>query len=359
MALTYAEIDKKLHNISKHLAKLPCLPVNLDQEREKFFKSSTYNPIFTYEPEHEPLDKIEQALRNIEIDSSGIGIIFKKKRNELFNIVQMLKSIGTRKFTEISKILYGQPDDKLIKSAWKLINLHDSPDTTFISTSQVLVKLEYAIMKYGFNWKVKEKEMASKACVSCSNKTLYIKQDSFYTNKFVKRLIVHEIGTHILRNENGLQQPYKIFADGTTNYLATEEGLAVLNEELHNCLTKSTLKTYAARVIAVHKALKCTFRETYNYIVPYVGKHNAFDITLRAKRGIGNTFFPGAFTKDYLYLKGYRDLKQYLNHGGNIQRLYYGKIGLDDLDIVEKIPNIINPLFLENMKYYSDIIKYK
>ncbi|MCB9359116.1 DUF1704 domain-containing protein [Candidatus Woesearchaeota archaeon] len=355
----YSKIDQNLHTISNHLAKLPCLPSNLEEEKEKFFRSDTYNPNFKYMPDNEPLDRIENILSDMKIDNSGIGIIFESKRKELFNIVQMLKSMGTRKFTEYSKALYGEPDDKLVQLAWKLITLHDEPENTFISTSQVLIRLEHAMQKYGFDWKVKEKEMASRACVSIKSKTLMIKKDSFFTSKFVNRLIVHEIGTHIMRHENGMQQPYKIFSDGTNGYLTTEEGLAVLNEELHNCLTKATLKTYAARVIAVHKAMKCTFRETYNYLVPYVGKHNAFEITLRAKRGLGNTFFPGGFTKDHLYLKGYCEVKRYLNSGGSLQRLYYGKIGLKDIETVEKIPDVINPIFMSKMKYYTDVVNYK
>ena len=147
--------------------------------------------------------------------------------------------------------------------------------------------------------------MASKACINKADKTLYIKKNSFFTGQFLKRLVVHEIGTHILRYENGLQQPFKIFSLGFADYLSTEEGLAVVNEEMHNCLTRSTLKTYAARVVAVSKALKCNFRETFNYLEPFVGKDNAFDITLRVKRGLGDTTWAGAFTKVMVYLKGY------------------------------------------------------
>ena len=162
-----------------------------------------------------------------------------------------------------------------------------------------------------------------------------------------------------MRYENGKQQPYNIFSMGLTNYLGTEEGLAVVNEELNHCLTRATLKTYAARVIAVHKALKCTFRETYNYLVKYLGKENAFEVTLRAKRGIGNTFFPGAFTKDHLYLKGYIEVKKYLNNGGELRKLYYGKIGVKDIPIVETVPDLVNPLFLSKMKHYTKSMQYR
>jgi len=336
------------------------LPKNLAEEKEKFINSSSYNPVFVYEKEGKNLEAIKKVLLSLEIDSTPIGMLFKKKQKELLEIIDMMQSIGTNKFTEASKSLYGIPDEILVKNAWRLVGLHDLPDKTYISTGQAKVHLQYAMQKYGFNeWQVKQKDMAAKACVSIKGKVLFIKKNSFYTKKFLNRLIVHEIGTHIMRHENGSQQPYKIFSLGLTNYLGTEEGLAVVNEELNKCLTKATLKTYAARVIAVHKALKCTFRETFNYIKPYVGKDNAFDITLRVKRGLGNTFFPGAFTKDHLYLKGYFHVRKFIQDGGEIRRLYYGKIGIKDLPVVEQVPNLTNPLFMSQMKHYTKSIQFR
>jgi uncharacterized protein (TIGR02421 family) len=355
----FAKIDYQLCAIASKLSQIPYLPLNLKQEKERFFKDDHYNPVFHYQKCSTSLDSIRKLLLSIEINPVSIGIIFKRKQLELLKIIDMMQFIGDRKFTEVSKELYGIPDDALVEKAWQLIGLQDSPDKMYISSAQARVHLEIAMSKYGFNWAVKEKDMAAKACVSNTSRTLFIKKNTFFTRKFLNRIIVHEIGTHILRYENGLQQPYKIFSLGLTGYLGTEEGLAVVNEELNNCLTKATLKTYAARVIAVHKALKCNFRETYNYIKPYVGEENAFDITLRAKRGISNTFFPGAFTKDYLYFKGYFEVKKFLNEEGELRKLYYGKVPLKDLALIERIPGLINPLFMGKMKYYTKHMNYK
>ena len=352
-------VDDQLYKIANMLSRLPYLPNNLSEEKEKFFNSDRYNPTFRYEKEERNLEAIKQVLQSIKVGENSLCSLFKKKQAELSKIIDLMQSVGTRKFTEASKDLYGVPDEELVKKAWRLIGLHDLPEKTYISTGQARVHLEFAMQKYGFDWQVRQKDMASKACVSIKGKTLLIKKNSFFTKKFLNRLIVHEIGTHIMRYQNGLQQHYKIFSLGLTDYLGTEEGLAVVNEELNHCLTKATLKTYAARVIAVHKALKCTFRETYNYILPYVGKNNAFDITLRVKRGLGDTMFAGAFTKDYLYLKGYFEVRKFLQDGGEVKRLYYGKIGLKDLPVIEQIPNLINPLFMSKMKYYTKSDQYR
>lgn len=357
--MDYTNIDAELCGVAKKLSQLPCLPKNLDSERERFFKDTSYNPHFTYDIDKRPLLKAKQDLEKINIPDTSIGQLFQKKREELLTIISMMLNIGTRGFSEHSLTLYGQPNDELVDRAWKLIRLHDAEETMYVSSQTAIVHLTHAMKRYGCSWDVREKDMAARACVDLSNTCLLIKKDSFFTKKFIARLIVHEIGTHIVRYENGTHQPYQIFSHGFSGYLGTEEGLAVLNEELNNCLTRATIKTYAARVIAVHKGLQCTFRETYNYLMPYVGKENAFEVTLRVKRGIGNTLYPGAFTKDHLYLDGYFKVKRYMQRGGELRRLYYGKIGLEDLAAVEKIPGLVNPLFLSNMKHYTKQINYK
>ncbi len=40
-------------------------------------------------------------------------------------------------------------------------------------------------------------------------------------------MLRHEIDCHVLRSENGKQQPFKIFNYGFPNYLETEEGYAI------------------------------------------------------------------------------------------------------------------------------------
>lgn len=355
----YEKIDDALFKIANKLSKVPCLPINLEEEKQKFFRDKFYHPKFKYEKPDEILEPIKIILNKIKTPDTPLGKIFSQKRDELIIICDLMKSVGTSNFTKYSKKLFDQPSDELVEKAKKLITIHDEPEKTYISVNQAKIRLEQAMEKYGFDWKVEEKEMVAKACVNITNKTLYLKKGDFFTNKFMNRLIVHEIGTHIMRYENGLQQPYKIFSLGLTNYLSTEEGLAVLNEERHSCLTKSTVKTYAARVFAVHKALKSNFRETFNALKEYVGDENAWDITLRVKRGIGDTFFPGAFTKDYLYLKGYFEIKEYLKKGGDIQDLYYGKINLGHLGEIRQVKGMINPLFLAKMKHYTKCISYK
>jgi len=172
---------------------------------------------------------------------------------------------------------------------------------------------------------------------------LYIKKDAKFSPLIIKRLIAHEVGTHMVRAENGCQQPYTIFKRGFPGYMGTEEGLAVVNEELCGVLNNQTLKVYAGRVIAVYMALTCGFREIYNHLSKNFNKETAWKITLRAKRGLADTSKPGGLTKDYLYLDGYYKVKKYIENGNDINKLYIGKIGIEHIAMVSAIENIQKP----------------
>ena len=58
-----------------------------------------------------------------------------------------------------------------------------------------------------------------------------LKEGVSFTEHRLQGVIAHEIMTHIYRLENGRRQPYAIFALGTAQYLATEEGLAIYNQK--------------------------------------------------------------------------------------------------------------------------------
>jgi hypothetical protein len=210
-----------------------------------------------------------------------------------------------------------------------------------------------AFIKYGFHWEIVEKDMIANAAVKIESKKLYIKKNSRFSSNSLKRIIVHEIGTHVMRAENGLCQPYRFLGRGIPGYLNTEEGLAVYNEENSGCLNNFVLKVYAGRVIAIDMALRCSFRETYEELTKHFTKNTAWRITLRAKRGLSDTSLPGAFTKDLAYLQGYYDVKKFLANRGNINDLYYGKIGTKHVMQVKRLPGLINPTVLPMMRYLN------
>ena len=353
------QIDKKLDKISKKISFFAINPINEEQEKKKFYSSKRYNPVFEYESYKEDVNSVVKELRTIRPEKTVIGRLLSQTKNVYIQDLYMLGSRGTSKFTKYSIKCYGSPDAELVKLAKEILK-----KLSKTTADNIIKKMKYAFLKYGVNWSIKEKDMVAHAAVKQSTKEVLIRKNSMFSSKFLKRLIVHEIGTHVVRADNGMNQPYKLFARGLPGYLMTEEGLAVINEELNGCLDANILKGYAARVIAVDMALECSFRKTYNYLAKFLPKEKAWKTTLRAKRGISDTSLPGGCTKDIAYLKGYLELKKFISNGGDLTKLYYGKIGVQHVNLMEKIPGLIEPELLPAFRYtrflivhFSDILK--
>ncbi len=355
----YNKIDKRLTEIATDISVLHSItPKNVIGEKKKFFQSQTYNPQFTYRKKRKTdIEKIYARLNRMKFDESVMGILLQKKRDDTILRLKIIESVGTDDFYKYSVELYGKPDKRLMKKAESLITLKTESDKgeTF-ETKMIKAYFQTAFVKYGIQWKIKTKDMVANAAVNGKTKTLYIKKNSRFTQKFMRQLVVHEIGTHILRVENGLAQPYSLFAKGLPGYLPTEEGLALYNQEIHGCMNPRLFKMYAGRVFAIQYASTSSFRETYTKLLKYFKPKQAWTLTLRAKRGMTDTEQPGAFTKDHVYLKGYYLIHAFLKKGGNIKDLYYGKIGVEHVNLIKQIPDLVHPQFLPLQRYFGYFI---
>ncbi len=334
--MNLTKIDRELAFWFKKLSNSCTQPFNIEQEKKKMFEDRTYNPQFKYH-KHPKINQIRNALKSFKTDYSVLGILLNQKRYELLKRLDMYEAVGTKFFTQKSIELYGKPDKDLIKKAKKFLKLNKQDKGISFNTISSVKKFVDSLLKFGYNWKVAEKEMCVGASVNSSNKTLYINKNRKFTESDLKRLIIHEIGTHIARAENARKQKYKLFLIGFPNYLVTEEGLAVYNEEKAGLLTNDILKNYAGRVIAVSLSLKNSFSTVYNELLEFFDREEAFNLTLRTKRGIGNTSKPGGYTKDYLYLKGKYVIENFVKKRGKLSDLYVGKIGVQHVKAVKEI----------------------
>jgi hypothetical protein len=201
--------------------------------------------------------------------------------------------------------------------------------------------------------------MASYAAVVSSKKTVYLKKNSKFPQHFLRRVVVHEIGTHVFRAMNGERQPYRIFFTGLPNYMMTEEGLAVNIEEMYGCLKASTLRAYAGRTIAINLSLQNSFREVFNELKKYFDDDTAWKLTLRAKRGLVDTSRIGAYTKDYLYLEGYYKVKKFLEENGKdgLKKLYYGRIDTEQVPLINNMLGLKEPEFLPSSEKFKAVME--
>ncbi|MEA3430806.1 MAG: DUF1704 domain-containing protein [Nanoarchaeota archaeon] len=340
--------DYVLDRASKKLSFLYINPINSVAEKQKCFADPSYNPQFKYRKIRFSLDLLKRRLKKLKIPTGPYHEVLEMAKKHHLDKISMLKNIGTSRFTKYCMRVYGKPTQSLVRKAKDLIELSVVKDVKKLKSDKYIPMLQRGLEDYGLKeWKIKQiNGLGSSAYVNISDKTVLLRRGQNFTDNYVKRLIVHEIGSHVLRAENGALQELKLFSSGFPNYIATEEGLAVINEERMGLLDNATLKKYAGRVIATNMALECSFSEIYTYLLKFFSRLTAYKITMRAKRGISDTSQPGGCTKDHVYLKGYLMLKKYFKKGGSIKKLYYGKISLEALNLVEKMPDLVEPRIL-------------
>ena len=335
-------IDRFFNYVSNRLD-FSCIdPINAKIE-EKHFRDTRKNPMFRYKKFDQKLKSLNGILPEIRLNNHDLDRIMKEKRNELIRKLDMFEAVGKPTFTTISSKIYPPPSRELVKQAKKILKLKPSKKPAKILKKEAVAMLRSAFKMQGIRWKIINKTMVSNARVQPSKHILYLKKREKFSRDYVKRLILHEIGTHALRTENGKMQMLRIFKYGFANHLETEEGLAAYNEYKGGLMTHSILRTYAGRVLAVHYALKYSFLKTYDHLCKYFKPKTSWKLTLRAKRGVKDTSKPGAYTKDVVYLRGFLRVLEFAKKR-DVNQLYVGKIKIEDLRYIPSIPGVIQAL---------------
>ena len=155
--------------------------------------------------------------------------------------------------------------------------------------------------------------------------------DRLFAEVVIRCLPVHEVGVHVLRSANmRLQNEELVKTKFTGPYLRTEEGLASYAEEVTGTSSTELQRDYAGRVVAIALMLGGnTFRQTFESLKDAgFEDEQAWNLCARTYRG-------GGFTRDSVYLGGYRQVKEYVQKGGDVKILYIGKVGLHHADNIE------------------------
>lgn len=347
--INYYDVDQKLIKIDKRIKLIFYLtPINLEEEKLKFFKNFTINPQFLYRDFPYEFEKIKAELTKIETDDSSLGILFNKKKKEIQLKLELLERIGTVEFGAYSEKLYGKVDAEMVKEAEERIKNKRVNGQEKIQAKEAKLLFEKKFEEYGLKeWRVRFKRNMVSDCSASKGNTLFLKESASFTEERIKKLIAHEIEVHILTKENGKCQPYEMFSRGFAGYLETQEGLAIVVQDkaLKIPIEKSFLASDS--LIAVSEAEKGSFVDVFNKLLSLnISMERAFNLAVKVKRGLANTKEKGGFTKEISYFKGAKKILEYLNKGGDLKSLFIGKIALEDLDLIKKIPNIVPP------KYY-------
>ncbi len=336
----YKEIDEKLREHKKFSTGVLKLlePVNLAEEKERFMRTGE-EPKFKYPfVLFNPRDTIKR-LCELKVPEGELHEVYANKIEELINLAHIVLHRGERnEVLEYSTKVYGKPSLALVREALNIMKntVGKKPSPTRhgkkYDCRYAKTLFEETIRNYGIEGWVVELSRKSLVTVMPLEKEVLVPYGREFTTHELRRLVVHEVGVHVLRAENGHNQPLHIFASGFPNNTETEEGLAVYMEKATRLLERERLRNYAGRVVAVDMVVRGhTFSETFSKLKELgFNDDDAFTLTFRAFRG-------GAFTKDYLYLKGLLEIERIAKRRGVLKLLYLGRVTHPYLETLQNL----------------------
>ncbi|CAM4454758.1 MAG: hypothetical protein LEGION0398_MBIBDBAK_00049 [Legionellaceae bacterium] len=337
------------------------------------------NPL-PYNPQ-EKIDEfytIERDIRHHLGQFSPIGNIMQRICQEYRKVVNLIMFRGQPEFSWLSQELYGSSEDAFFAGA---PNLKDLAQMISSALNNLNIQTETAIdeKKYSSKETVELLQQRMDTYFQASSKpvkvilddgiisdaaagadTIKIRPDTFFSERDIRILEVHEGWVHIGTTLNGQAQPTCTFLSiGTPSTTVTQEGLAIIMEIFTFASFPGRVKRLTNRITAIHKAEKgANFLDIFNFFREQdLSNEESYANSVRIFRG--SLPDAGPFTKDLSYSKGFVLIYNYLQiaiHQGLINRiplLFCGKTVLEDLKVYEELiaekvlipPTFIPPQF--------------
>ncbi len=318
-------------------------PVNMEKEKKRFLdamnKENSYTPLFYYRKLRFDAGLVKKEISQLKRYRGENEKIIHLFAERCKNYLYLYLNRGKADFTKYSIKVFGTPDKEAIAYSRNILKKYKPEYLQRNLKSHIVAeRLQRASKKYG--WRVSLKSnLSSRIQLHRPTKTIQINKDALFSQQQIKRIVVHEVDTHIKRDFNNARNIKPLFQK-CLDYIETEEGLAMKNEEKNKCLDIPALRTCAARVIAVDLSLRKGFLDVFREIKTYGFEDDiAFDITIRAKRGLSDTNKSGAFTRDHIYISGKLKIDEFLTKKHTLKELFLGKIGINDIGSLNKIRN--------------------
>lgn len=341
-----------------------------DKIKHDFFhhKTKRLPPVDVHYYEKRPLpydvnDKIEE-FRAILRDAynqmgeySPVTRLIKRQCYEYMRAVRMLEARGTPVFNELSKELYGSPDDVFYVGGPRLSEM-GSVLFDLLTTLDVQLVSDLDIPKYSPNEAKKVlqarlneffihddvKVMINStmlADASAGFDKIKLSNKSKFSERELKYLEIHEGWVHLGTTINGKVQPFCYFlSKGAPSCAVVQEGLAVMTEVVSFSSYPARMRKITNRVIAIDKVMQgADFMDIFRYFTECgMEEDDAYKQCVRVFRGsVPNG---GPFTKDLAYAKGFVLLYNFLCYAISERRidvipiLFSGKLTLDDVPLL-------------------------
>jgi len=316
------------------------------------------NPLpFLVEEKIEEFRGILRDTNNQLGEYSPITRLIKRQCEEYIRAIRMLDARGTPVFVELSKELYGSPDDvfyvggpRLSEMGGFLFDLLTTLDVQLVSDQDIPRYTPTAAKKIlqkrlnEFFIDDEVKVLVSDGMIadaSAGADKLKLNKSGKFSDRELKYLEVHEGWVHLGTTINGNAQPYCSFlSKGSPSCSVIQEGLAVMTEVVSFSSYPARMRKITNRVIAIAKVMQgADFLDVFHYFQECgLSEDDAYKQCVRVFRG--STPTGGPFTKDLAYAKGFVLLYNFLCFAISEHRvdvipiLFTGKIALDDVPLL-------------------------
>ena len=354
LAMGRSSLDRATKAVDQALAKIDAAfdflllttPVNSGEAWEAFRASGFEEaPVFRYRPLPVDPELLKRDLFDVpveRVDDPVLAWIFREKQEELDRRITMLRDRGTRQFFFGSLQLFGEVEPDLLHLAHEILEHLPVRDEDYDAADYFTAE-EFADVA------VQEFDRYREGCplfpdapqirddvpagLMVSSGQLLIGAETTIPATRVNALLQHEVGTHMVTYYNGHAQPLRLLCTGLAGYDALQEGLAVLAEYLVDGLTVARFRVLAARVVAAHGLVEgASFTDVFRMLC----YDHAFDPRVAYTVAM-RTFRGGGLIKDVIYLRGLKELTDFLREGGKLGPLYVGKIALHHRPFVEEL----------------------
>ena len=346
-------IDERVCEIDRQIKLLAYInPRNLKEQKALFLSNPEFNPRFFYRDLNFDFMGMKNELSKIPVVDHELYPMYARKIEEIKMRIGLLENRGDALYTEFSEKVFGKVTRHIYQEALKFLKENSSnpkDESVILDTKQSVDILKKFMDRNRLShWRIQYLEDAVVDMQITKKESVLVRKGATFQKNRLEALLAHEIGTHVFRFENGKRQPLEILQQGTAQYLTTEEGLAIWNQNQLGLSLGEKYLTPALQIVAIFMAKKMGFQDLFHYMQSTfdVSEELAWKLCLKTKRGFTDTSQKGAFTKDSIYFIGNREIEKFIKRGGEIEELYIGKVAIAELKIVQKIKGLRDPQFL-------------
>jgi uncharacterized protein (TIGR02421 family) len=299
-----------------------------------------------------------ERIRDASDPTVPLEAYIRRTADSYADACHMLEAAGTPRFLEISRRLYGDPNELLpgsgythFQAARQLLQTtaplraacEDEQALRCITAASVRDELQRRTDPFFGTHRLEivvDSKLAAKAAAAA--RRIRIRAKTSFTEADIEQLLEHEAFVHSATALNGQLQRVQSLSLAAPRTTGTQEGLATVAELVTGSMDLSRLRRLALRIGAVKHVIDgADFVEVFRFFLRAgQGEEESARSAMRVFRG-GDVKGGVAFTKDVVYLHGliavhtFLRLAIYEKRVELIPRLFAGRVTLSDILALE------------------------